>query len=68
MYALIRYISENPRAGVAMVGKDGTRKLRWVGKTKSGGYRVITFFSSEEFSVVLYRAPAVVKRALAAAD
>lgn len=52
---LILYIAENPMAGVAMSGTGGARKLRWAGKGKgkSGGYRVITFFSGADIPVFL---------------
>ena len=45
--ALIDYLAAHPDAGDAMPGTGGARKLRWAvqGKGKSGGLRVITFFS-----------------------
>jgi len=52
---LILYIAENPMAGMAMSGTGGARKLRWAGKGKgkSGGFRVITFFSGMDIPVFL---------------
>ncbi len=52
---LIQHIAENPTAGVLMSGTGGARKLRWAGrgKGKSGGYRVITFFSGIDIPVFL---------------
>ena len=45
--ALIDYLAAHPDAGDVMPGTGGARKLRWgvQGKGKSGGVRVITFFS-----------------------
>jgi hypothetical protein len=45
--ALIDYLAAHPDAGDVMPGTGGARKLRWAiqGKGKSGGIRVITFFS-----------------------
>ena len=52
---LILHIAENPMAGAAMPGPGGARKLRWAGtgKGKSGGFRVITFFSGMDIPVFL---------------
>lgn len=46
--ALIDFIARNPTAGVSIGG--GIRKMRFArdGGGKSGGYRVIHFFSGEE--------------------
>ena len=43
----IDYIAANPDAGEPMAGTGGARKVRWAarGKGKSGGVRVITFYS-----------------------
>jgi hypothetical protein len=45
--ALINHLAANPDAGDVIPGTGGARKLRWAvrGKGKSGGVRVITFFS-----------------------
>jgi hypothetical protein len=45
--ALINHLAANPDAGDVMPGTGGARSLRWAvrGKGKSGGVRVITFFS-----------------------
>ncbi len=48
-------IAANPRAGDEIVGTGGCRKVRVAGrgKGKSGGYRVITFFSGPGIPVFL---------------
>ncbi|MCL1629902.1 type II toxin-antitoxin system RelE/ParE family toxin [Roseibaca sp. V10] len=45
--ALVHYVARNPTAGVSIGG--GVRKFRFArdGGGKSGGYRVIHFFSAE---------------------
>ncbi len=45
----------NPRTGDEIVGTGGCRKLRVAGrgKGKSGGYRVVTFFSGPNVPVFL---------------
>ena len=56
--ALIDYLAANPDAGEPMVGTGGARKLRWSGRGrgKSGGVRVITFFSGPPVPVLLLSA------------
>jgi hypothetical protein len=46
-------VAENPTAGDAMPGTGGARKLRFAarGKGKSGGYRIVTFYSGEDIGV-----------------
>ena len=53
--ALIDYLAANPDAGDVMPGTGGARKLRRAvqGKGKSGGIRVITFFSGPPVPVFL---------------
>jgi hypothetical protein len=53
--ALIGYRAANPAAGVRVPGTGGARKLRWSarGKGKSGGVRVIPFFSGASIPVFL---------------
>lgn len=53
--ALIDYLAENPEAGDEIKGTGGCRKLRVAGrgKGKSGGYRVITFYSGRAIPVFL---------------
>jgi hypothetical protein len=48
-------LSHNPSAGDEVVGTGGCRKLRLArhGQGKSGGYRVITFFTGPELPVFL---------------
>ena len=52
---LIAYISTRPMAGKAMRGTGGARKLRWAakGKGKSGGARVVYFYSGANVPGVL---------------
>lgn len=53
--AIIEYLAARPAAGDAIPGTGGTRKVRFRGrgKGKSGGYRVITFYSGEAVPVFL---------------
>lgn len=53
--AVEKFLAQNPTAGEEMPGTGGCRKLRWAkpGKGKSGGYRVITFFSGSRVPVFL---------------
>ena len=46
-HSLIDYLAAHPDAGDVVPGTGGARKLRWAGqgKGKSGGVRVVTFFS-----------------------
>jgi hypothetical protein len=52
---LVDYLATNPDAGDEIKGTGGCRKLRIAGrgKGKSGGYRVITFFSGPAIPVFL---------------
>jgi len=52
---IARLIAEHPDAGDKIPGTGGARKLRVAGrgKGKSGGYRVITFFSGSDVPVFL---------------
>ena len=54
---LVSYLSQNPEAGEEMQGTGGCRKLRFAirgnNKGKSGGVRVITFFSGADLPVFL---------------
>jgi len=45
--AIVTWIAANPPAGDVIEGSGGARKVRFAGKGKgkSGGYRVITFFT-----------------------
>ena len=53
--AIIDFIARNPQAGDEIRGTGGARKLRFAGKGKgkSGGYRVITFYSGTDIPVFL---------------
>ncbi len=52
---VIDYIGENPSAGDEIAGSGGCRKVRIAGKGegKSGGYRVITFYTGVDIPVYL---------------
>lgn len=52
---IVRWIAESPMAGDVIEGTGGARKVRFAGKGKgkSGGYRVITFFSGTDIPVFL---------------
>ncbi len=53
--AIKTFLAQAPDAGDEMPGTGGARKLRFAarGKGKSGGYRVITFYSGETIPVFL---------------
>jgi hypothetical protein len=55
---LVDYLAVNPDAGDAIVGTGGCRKVRFAGrgKGKSGGYRIVTFYSGPEIPVFLFYA------------
>ena len=52
---IVDFIALNPLAGDEIKGTGGARKVRFAGrgKGKSGGYRVITFYSGEDIPVFL---------------
>lgn len=52
---LVQFLAKNPIGGDEMAGTGGCRKLRIAGrgKGKSGGYRVITFYSGVFLPVFL---------------
>jgi len=53
--AVVEMIANNPEAGDEIGGTGGARKVRVAGrgKGKSGGYRVITFYSGKDVPVFL---------------
>ena len=53
--AIVTFIAANPEAGNLIEGTGGARKVRFAGRSKgkSGGYRVITFFSGADIPVFL---------------
>ena len=52
---IIDHLARRPDAGDVIPGTGGARKVRFAGrgKGKSGGYRVITFYSGEMLPVFL---------------
>jgi len=52
---IVTWVAANPAAGDVIEGTGGARKVRLAGKGKgkSGGYRLITFFSGTEVPVFL---------------
>ena len=53
--AIATYIAQRPDAGDEIPGTGGARKVRSAGrgKGKSGGYRVVTFYSGQNIPVFL---------------
>jgi hypothetical protein len=53
--AIVDHMARHPVAGDIIPGTGGARKVRFAGrgKGKSGGYRVITFYTGPEFPVFL---------------
>lgn len=53
--ALVEFLAQNPEAGDLIPGTGGLRKLRWakLGKGKSGGYRAIYYYFSEDVPIYL---------------
>jgi hypothetical protein len=53
--AVVEIVANHPEAGDEISGTGGARKLRLAGrgKGKSGGYRVITFYSGKDVPVFL---------------
>ena len=53
--AIIDFVAKNPDAGDVIKGSGGARKLRFAapGRGKSGGYRVVTFYSGQDIPVFL---------------
>lgn len=54
-HLIVDFVAKNPRAGDEIPGTGGARKVRFAakGKGKSGGVRVITFYSGAEIPVFL---------------
>lgn len=52
---IVDYLAHKPDGGTGIPGTGGARKIRFGGrgKGKSGGYRVITFYSGESVPVFL---------------
>jgi hypothetical protein len=52
---IVAFLAANPTAGDEISGTGGARKVRFAGKGrgKSGGNRVITFYSGEDIPVFL---------------
>jgi hypothetical protein len=52
---IVVYLAERPDAGEEIPGTGGARKIRFAGrgKGKSGGYRVITFYTGDDIPVFL---------------
>ena len=53
--AIVSWMASNPEAGDVIEGSGGARKVRFPGKGKgkSGGYRLVTFFSGADVPVFL---------------
>jgi len=56
--ALEQLVARDPQAGTLIAGTGGCRKIRLAGrgKGKSGGYRVVTFYSGVDIPVFLLTA------------
>ena len=53
--AIVTHLAGRPDAGAEIPGSGGARKVRFAGRGrgKSGGYRVVTFYSGETVPVFL---------------
>lgn len=53
--AIVNYIANHPEAGDVIPGTGGARKVRFAGRGrgKSGGFRVITFYSGPNVPIFL---------------
>lgn len=56
---LINFLASNPKVGAVLEGTGGVRKVRFAaqGRGKSGGYRVVYYFHSNEiplFALALF--------------
>lgn len=53
--AVEQLVARDPQSGMAIAGTGGCRKIKVAGrgKGKSGGYRVVTFFSGDTIPVFL---------------
>jgi hypothetical protein len=53
--SIINFVAEHPIAGDEIKGTGGARKIRFAakGKGKSGGVRVITFYSGDDIPIFL---------------
>jgi hypothetical protein len=53
--AIVTWVASNPGAGDVIEGTGGARKVRFAGKGKgkSGGYRIITFYTGPSVPVFL---------------
>ncbi len=53
--AIVDFLARNPLAGDPIIGTGGARKIRFAGrgKGKSGGYRVIAFYSGDDVPLFL---------------
>jgi hypothetical protein len=56
--AIVEMVANHPEAGDEIAGTGGARKVRVAGrgKGKSGGYRVVTFYSGKDVPVFLLAA------------
>ena len=54
-HAIVTWVASNPSAGDVIEGTGGARKVRFAGKGKgkSGGYRIITFYTGPDVPVFL---------------
>jgi len=52
---LVDFLAANPTAGVEIAGTGGCRKVRFAGrgKGKSGGYRIVTFYTGVRLPIFL---------------
>src|SRR5688572_4247527 len=53
--SIVEYVARHPNAGDEIPGTGGARKIRFAGrgKGKSGGYRVVTFYTGPDIPVFL---------------